>query len=832
MTSILEFLFSGGGYSPHGYCLAWEPAVLWLHVGANTVIVLAYFAIPVALVRFARRRHDLPRTGLLALFGAFILLCGMTHAAAIFTMFFPVYGLEGVLKAITAVVSVAAAVAVFALLPHLLAIPGRSELVAANRRLEEEIAQRRVVETELRAAKESIAAEVDARTRDLHESEERYRLAVESSHEGIWDWNLHTGSVVFSDRNRALLGVGRDAFPDAVSGWQNRMHREDLPAVRHCLAQHVETGEPFEIEYRIAAGDGSWRHWRSRGQAIRRADGRPTRIVGINRDVTDDRRREAELRRAQQRAEDANAAKSAFLANMSHEIRTPMNGIVGMAELLASSRLDADQRMSVETIVTSCESLLTLINDVLDFSKIEAGRMELVVRPFSLLDEVESICALLTPNAHEKGLELVVDCDVALEAQVLGDSARLRQIITNLIGNAIKFTQAGRIRVRADAEPVDDGFEVRIAVTDTGVGIPREKQAEIFCAFEQVIGDGPRHTSGTGLGLAISRTLAQMMGGTLEVESVPGVGSTFTLSLALRRWSDASPAPAGPQPGAGLPVLILSASADLGLALLRTLRALGHRPACVRSPAVAARWMAQSRERDPDGPAPVALISTRDLAEPPVQVVESLSEAAGRRISTLLLSPPDVGIDRPPLEAAGVVSFLAEPARMRRLRAELAQIADPRTSGTGADASERTDESPGLADAAVLVAEDNATNRLVMRKMLSRQVRRIVFAENGADAVDATARESFDLILMDVSMPVMDGIAASRAIRERERAAGQPPCPIIALTANAMETERQRCLEAGITDFLTKPVRKAMLMSCLEAHHHVRSSVPAGAAAG
>jgi hypothetical protein len=679
LQGFIDFLFSSGGYSPHGYCLAWEPGLLFLHIAANALIAVAYFSIPVALLIFVRRRTDLPQKGMVLLFSAFILLCGLTHAISILTMFHPLFGLEGVLKLLTAIVSIWTAIVVFRLLPSLLAIPGVGEMRTANARLEAEVATRREAEAALRVVNHEIEERIAARTAELHRSEERYRLAVDGSYEGIWDHDLVRKTVIFSARNREMLGLTEMEFPDDIESWAARVHPDDLPRVRAALDTHLTARTPFEVEYRIRGAGGRYHWWRSRGHATWDAEARPLRLLGINRDVTQDREREDALRAAQRQAEAANVAKSVFLASISHEIRTPMNGIIGMADLLGESPLDENQQLMVDTIIRSGEGLLTIINDVLDFSRIEAGRVELDRSPFDLEDEIRSVCALSGPAIEDGGLNLIVDYAPALPHTFIGDSGRIRQILTNLIGNAIKFTEEGHIAISVRGVEAGGQCDLAIAVADTGIGIPEDKQPVIFDAFQQARSQTGPMVEGTGLGLAISMRLVSAMGGTLAVRSTPGRGSTFTCCLTL-----------------------------------------------------------------------------------PVMRAEGASA----------------------------------PARA------------PRASSCVTDECD-------LSGLTVLVAEDHKTNQLLMDKLLTPFVGRLLFAQTGAEAVRMVFDEHPDLVLMDVSMPEMDGLTATRMIRARETGNAMPRCPIIALTANAMKGDNTRCLEAGMDDYLAKPARRADLFAKL-----------------
>ncbi|MEM7496893.1 MAG: ATP-binding protein [Pseudomonadota bacterium] len=881
---MAEFLFSAGGYAPHGYCLAWEPTLLWLHIISNALIALAYFTIPIAMFRVVSRRRDLPRRELAWLFAAFILLCGATHAVSIMTFFVPIYGFEGVLKAITAAVSTIAAVMLFRLGPELLRIPGRTQLVEANARLAAEVANRREAQEALRRTNAEIEARIAERTRLLRESEERYQLAIDGSWEGVWDWRIEDDTTIWTDRNRELLGYTREAFPDRMASWRDRIHAEDLPGVEAALHRHLEDGERFERRYRIRAADGSWHWWESRGTALRDAGGRAVRMLGINRDVTDEVARAEELSAAR----GANEAKSAFLARMSHELRTPMNGVIGMADLLRSSKLGEEQRIAVETIVRSGENMLEIINDVLDLSKVEAGALELASQRVDLHELIEDIGALLAPSARSKGLELVVDLDCSMRGVFLADRMRLRQIVTNLVGNAVRYTDEGHVTIGlgSGGEAVEDadaqGEEVIITVSDTGPGILPADRERIFSTFAQG-GTADQREGGTGLGLAICRQLCVAMGGGIEVSSTPGEGAVFTCRLRLlpapAEPSKDAPADVGaPMAGAGRAVVV-ARNPDKRLALQRLLRCWGWE--------VDTKAGINGLGGDPPGavPAMVALLDETALAPEPAQALTrlgpdtapcfilppdsmlieklrvahpcmpicgdpvraaSLRKALGRMVATSAtaqapdegslasVEPADRGagaVEDEPVQMSGVFgSHAAEElsaAQATDARAEPEALPDRAaqvSGGAGMDdepavaedaAAQHAGDAPPVArdrQAVVLVAEDNKINRLVIASMLEGRVGSLVFANTGREAVDLWREHRPALILMDLQMPDMDGYAATRAIRQEEAQSGHHRTPIIALTANAMADDRQQTIEAGMDDFIAKPVRQEQLI--------------------
>ncbi|MCA0921260.1 response regulator [Pseudooceanicola nanhaiensis] len=542
------------------------------------------------------------------------------------------------------------------------------------------------------------------------------------------------------------------------------------------------------------------------GQYIKMIDqrGHEGDVVCLALNITESVRYEEQLREARTRAEAANRAKSAFLANMSHEIRTPMNGVVGMAELLGDTELTRDQQLYVDTIRSSGEALLVIINDVLDYSKIEADKLALHPEPFDLERCIHEVVTLLQPRARQKGLEVLVDYDLFLPTRYIGDPGRLRQVITNLVGNAIKFTAKGHVLIRVVGLTAGTEEEVHIHLTveDTGIGIPEDKIASIFTEFSQVEDASNRLFEGTGLGLAISKRLIGLMKGRIWVDSEVGRGSAFgfqiTLPVAEPEEETASP----PRLPDGLRrVLVVDDLAVNRTILERQLEAMGAQPIPCASGA-------EALARLDDG---VDLIVT-DHNMPAMDGLE-LAEAVrarGSRVPVILLSS---ALDDAVLDPASrtLAAIFQRPMPRRDLYRAIDNLIH------GRPLHRRTAPLPAPAPAlpaddrrpmVVLAAEDNRTNQLVLRKMLEDADIALHFAANGQEAVTRSAELSPDLIFMDISMPGMDGKEATARIRAREQG---HHVPIVALTAHALEGDETAILAAGLDHYLTKPLRKALL---------------------
>jgi len=544
--------------------------------------------------------------------------------------------------------------------------------------------------------------------------EKRFQYVARATNDTIWDWDLVTQAVCWNSGIQNTFRYPADKVGSDVEWWCERLHPEDRERVERTLQVLIASDrETWSAEYRFVCGDGQYAYVLDRGYVMRDNSGRAVRLIGAMMDITASKQTEKEMQQAKEAAEAASRAKSEFLANMSHEIRTPMNGILGMTQLTLETELTPEQRESLNMVKVSADSLLRIINDILDFSKIEAGKLELDSIDFNLRDALEHSARMFAYPAAQKGLGLICNLAPDVPAMVRGDPTRLRQVVVNLLGNALKFTKRGEVALEVECSSRQaETVGLHFAVRDTGIGIPRDKQPLIFEAFAQGDGSTTRKFGGTGLGLTISSRLVRLMGGRIWVESEPGRGSTFHFTACL-----------------GVSQSTLPAQAE-----------------------------AQTSRRGS-----AALVAGENAAE------RRLREIKGSKAQ-------DLG-------SQGLIT--AHSLRERR---------------------------GGLR---ILLAEDNLVNQRLAFKLLEKRGHTVTIVNHGREALASLEKDTFDVVLMDVQMPVMDGFEATAAIREKEKGTGKHR-PIIAMTAHAMKGDRDRCLAAGMDGYVSKPIQPQELFEAVE----------------
>ena|GEM_PF-778634 len=684
----------------------------------------------------------------------------------------------------------------------------------------------------------------------LRQSEARLMLALEAAHMGSWDSNLLTGELAWSAAVAPLFGLTREEFGGTREAFYECVHEEDRELVTLAVSQAAEEGVDFDVEHRVVWPDESVRWLENKGRVFRDDTGKSLHMIGTVMDITQrkqaqlqlqeqnrlleqtaeseheanealknstvalERSRE-ELRVAMEAAEKANRAKSEFLANMSHEIRTPMNGIMGMTELLSHTDLTLQQREYLGLMSQSSNALLMLLNDILDFSKIEAGRLELESIGFDLRDTIGDTVQTLAVRAAEKGLELACHISPGVPNALTGDPGRLRQILINLADNAIKFTEDGEVVVDVKVNSEDEEkVTLQVSVSDTGIGIPKKQQDLIFESFSQVDSSTSRRFGGTGLGLAISSQLSSMMGGRMWVESELNKGSTFYFTAHFAKQ-------AGVLYGdhsvlgelAGLRVLVVDDSSTNRGIMVEMLENWQMIPRAVESAELALKEMKLSAQAGE--PYRIVLL---DAVMPEMDGFEA-AERIKQDVSfaepvLMLLSSAGRHDDSRRCVEMGIDRCLSKPVKQSDLMDAIVETLDlaPNAPTRTAQSNEPHVQAQPRR---VLLAEDGIVNQKVALDLLTQRGHSVVVANHGKEVLAALEKGPFDLILMDIQMPEMDGFETTEAIRKQEKATGEH-LPIFAMTAHAMKGDRERCLDAGMDGYLSKPIRVDKLYEAVE----------------
>lgn len=657
-----------------------------------------------------------------------------------------------------------------------------------------------------------IDAAVSQKTNQLRD--QNRRLAVATQHIGLWDWDLGQ-RFLLSDKAKQTMGYDPSELEDAYSRFAELVHPEDRSAFEQGLRDHLDRKTELNVVVRCRTKSGAWRHLHLQGQAEHDAAGQAQRVAGTLQDVTPVFEREERLKEEKEKAISSSRSKTDFVSNMSREIRTPLNAILGMSDVLLTTQLTAEQRELLGILKNSADAMHLIMNDVQDFANVDRGELAIIETQFDALKMMEDLVALHSIAAYKKGLEIWLRYPTHLPRLLIGDENRLRQVLNNLLSNAVKFTETGEIFVQVEATYTGvDAAQFRFSVNDTGVGIANDQLEGVFDKFTHASGQ-----DGAGLGLAICKQLVELMNGEIGVESESGRGTTFWISLTVPLATE-QPAFESPASLKNQHVVLLDDQPTQQLILEELLAGCGMRVEVLMDGSAASEWLAQEKKELPA----IILVHHPLQAGGSLEFVDAIGKMGDSAPKLVMLTTAD---ERAQLQDQNIDAFLTKPVRRNALLKELGgqlsykasnrSVPDPDPGLPPPQAEEITPPSTSTTTGRyrLLVAEDNLMNQKAMSNFLNGLGCQVTFAHNGQDALRLMAKHPFDLVLMDVLMPQLDGLEATRRYRQYERQHGLSKLKIIAMTARGSQKDYDNCLEAGMDDYILKPIQRQSLSDML-----------------
>jgi PAS domain S-box-containing protein len=776
-------------FMPHGYCISWDVPLLTLHVLSDIFIALAYFSIPFGIIYFVRQKADVTFKPVYYLFAAFITACGITHIMGIVTLWFPFYYLAGILKLITAIVSVATAVYLIPKLSGMVALPDLNELLLMNKKLTEENQSRQKAEAELLASEAKLA-----------ETNKMLSAVLDAVPVRLF-WKNQQSE--FQGVNKLLLNdAGLDDLNDIVGKTDYDMPWADFAdKFRADDKAVIESATPMlNIEEELVDGKGKHIWAKTNKVPLLNEHDDIIGVLGTFEDITKAKAAREELKVAKEQAEQANIAKSEFLTNMSHELRTPLNGVIGTLNLLHRTALNNRQGNLVNISKHSAESLLGLLNDILDLSKIESGKVELELDNENINDLLSDVARGMAGRAEEKDLQFLCPAHFLPSYETKVDRLRLRQVLNNLIGNAIKFTQQGIVSV--DLAVMGESQKqatLRFSISDTGKGISEADQSRLFERFQQVDTSSTKQDGGTGLGLAISKQLVELMGGRIGVNSTLGLGSTFWFEIPVELVEKTQDRVSHQQHAlAGVNVLVLTES-DSYRNYFEDVMTNWHVDYAV---ADNEQEFQQQLFQQHHAETCIFIVETDFFVH---LDVESLLKQLEFDVRFVLLASQSQMTSVPAKAEEYDCILLAKPFVQSELFDALVNFRGEVPLKVSEHVNQHAN-SDSFTQARILLVEDNHINVVVAKGLIQMFGPVVEVAVNGQEAIDMLSKHHFDMVFMDCQMPVMDGYDCTRNIRDPNSTVLNHHIPVVALTANAMRGDREACLAVGMDDYIAKPV--------------------------